>query len=614
MWFAPMLKLRDKLSRKRNVLMEDEEKPFLEHLDDLRKMLMRIVITLLISITLCFVFNKWFFEVIQYPMHRAGLASAQERNLPDGLQLDQWKVIHSAARGASVLQGSGRELFLKAAVPDEKLRVYTEALVIYHTADMLPGASQAAYMEEAAKLLPSPLQASVAEAGRAILKARPDSSLEALKPVIETEAFAPAETFMLSMKLSMFAGIIVSFPLLFYFILEFVLPGLNPRERKLLWPALSIGFGLFLIGVFFAYYFVIPNALEFFHEYSHDLGIRDGWRIGNYISFVTSFCLIFGVSFELPVVVMILVKLELLTSTTMRRTRSWAIVIITVAGAILTPTGDIFTLSLLAGPMIIMYEACIWMAVAMEKKNARLEAEEAERDMARRAALVGVASVAAARPGSGAGAATPDTSTRQGGEEAGHPVPDGEDDPYHPHHQSGRDWHADQDHDLDAHRDSGRETQGHDAHDPYHDDSSWEGHPHHPDPDQPTADEEYAQYMREHAHLFPPAQTHPESMPLDADTGSAPSCGPEIPAPEEPVEIQPSPRTGTAPADALASGPESAPAEAPANPGPDAGSLGTPVKDSTAPEASVSPPGPDADSTGGGAVDKPSVGPVPPAP
>ena len=528
MWFAPMLKLRDKLSRKRNILMEDEEKPFLEHLDDLRKMLMRIVMTLLVSITLCFVFNKWFFEVIQYPMQRAGLASAQERNLPEGINLEQWKQVHTAARGASVLQGPGRELFLAKLVPDPKLRAYAEAMLIYHTADMIPLEQQSAYMEEATKILPEPLQATALEAGRAILKVRPQSSLEALRPVIETEAFAPAETFMLSMKLSMFAGIIVSFPLLFYFILEFILPGLNPRERKLLWPALAVGFGLFLLGVFFAYYFVVPNALEFFHEYSRDLGIRDGWRIGNYISFVVSFCLIFGVSFELPVIVMILVKLGLLTSSTMRRTRSWAIVIITVAGAILTPTGDIFTLSLLAGPMIIMYEICIWLALALEKKNARLEAEEAERDMARRAALFGVASVPATRPGSGSSAAA--------GVE---PVLPGIHDPDGPP-ASADDAHAD----------------------PYHHDA-WDGHPHHPDPDKPTPDEEYAQYMREHAHLFPPAATHPESTPVEERGLPLTPSTPEVPAeatPEVQAEAAPEVQAEATPEVQAEATPEAAPA------------------------------------------------------
>ena len=151
-------------------------------------------------------------------------------------------------------------------------------------------------------------------------------------------------------------------------------------------PALAIGFGLFLLGVLSAYFYVIPTTLQWFHEYFRDLGIPDGWRIGSYIGFVTSFCLIFGISFELPVVVMVLVKLGLLSSTTMRRTRSWAMTIV-VASAIITPTGDILTLSLLAGPMIVMYEICIWLAVIHEKKLAREEADESSRDMARRAAF-----------------------------------------------------------------------------------------------------------------------------------------------------------------------------------------------------------------------------------
>ncbi len=506
-----MLKLREKISRKRNILLEDEEKPFLEHLDDLRKMMMRIVTTLLVAITLCFVFNKWFFEVIQYPMQRAGLASAEERNLPDGIPIETWKKIHTAARGAAVLQGNGRELFLNQVVPDPAARAYAEAMLIYHTADMLPTDQQTAYMEQATKLLPGPLQVATLEAGRAILKVRPQSSLEALRPVIETEAFAPAETFMLSMKLSMFAGIIVSFPLLFYFILEFILPGLNPRERKLLWPALAVGFGLLLIGVFFAYYFVIPKALEFFHEFSRDLGIRDGWRIGSYISFVVSFCLIFGISFELPVIVMILVKLDLLTSATMRRTRAWAMIIIVTAGAILTPTGDIFTLSLLAGPMIIMYEICIWLAVAHENKEARREAEESQRDMARRAALFGVASVATAKPGS-----TPDPSAAYD----------------HDHHH----------HDHDHHHNPDAEAPDYHS-DPYHHHGPWDGHPHHPEPDASTTDAEQEQYLREHAHLYPAADTHPEQTPVEERDGtydSAPAPAPEsakIDSPNGPEEV-----------------------------------------------------------------------------
>src|SRR6185436_609950 len=111
---------------------------------------------------------------------------------------------------------------------------------------------------------------------------------------LEMETFAPPESFMLSMKLSLFAGIIVSFPLLFYFLLEFILPGLTSKERKMIFPALAIGFGLFLAGVAFAWKIVVPQTLSYFSEYAYGVGISNNWRIGYYLSFVTSFTLIFG--------------------------------------------------------------------------------------------------------------------------------------------------------------------------------------------------------------------------------------------------------------------------------------------------------------------------------
>lgn len=537
MWFAQALKLRDKLSRKRNILLADEEKPFLEHLEDLRKMIMRIVITLLVSVTLCFTFNSWFFEIVQYPMARAGLASAMEKNRPDGISMDNWMSIHSAARGAAVLEGGLRQSFLNKALPDPKLRPYADAFLIYHATSLLSKDLREGFMEEVVKTLPAENSAAVLAAAQAMDKAGPSPSLEELKPVIENVAMAPAETFMLSMKLSTFAGVIVAFPLLFYFILEFILPGLNVRERRLMWPALTIAFGLFLFGVVFSYFFVVPNALEFFHSYSSDLNVKDTWRIGMYISFVVTFSLIFGVSFELPVVVMILVKLDLLTAAAMRRTRSWAIIIIVVAGAILTPTGDPLTLCLLSGPMVIMYEICIWLAVAREKKNSREEAEEQNRDMARRAALVGVASVTAPKPGS----VQPDENiyTREDdGHQQGHDhgldhYPHGDDDHYH-HSGDGSAHYRGEFKPGDG---SGDANSGLTEHGPDgstvkpSEEESWRANPHHPDPEKPTAEEEREQYLREHAHLYPPVDTHPESIPVEERH----SQGPPAPEPESPA-------------------------------------------------------------------------------
>jgi Tat protein translocase TatC len=184
---------------------------------------------------------------------------------------------------------------------------------------------------------------------------------------------------MLAIKLSVFAGIIISFPFLLYFILQFVLPGLKQNERKALWPALIIGFGLFLLGVFFCYFLVLPKALDFFYTYSGGMGVENEWRIGDYITFTTQFTLIFGLAFELPVVVMTLVKIGLLSYQTMSNTRSYAVLSIFIVGAIITPTGDALTLSLLAVPMCLLYEMCIWLAYFNRKKELAAEAlEEAE--------------------------------------------------------------------------------------------------------------------------------------------------------------------------------------------------------------------------------------------
>jgi Tat protein translocase TatC len=184
------------------------------------------------------------------------------------------------------------------------------------------------------------------------------------------------------MKLAFFAGIIVSFPFLLYFLLQFIVPGLKEEERKALWPALLIGFGLFLGGVFFAYFFVLPNVLTFFYEWGKSMGISNDWRIGYYISFATTFVLIFGLAFELPVVVMTLVKIGLLSHSMMRETRSYAILAIFVIAALITPTPDMMTLSLLAVPMVILYEICIWLSYFHEKKIKKLEEEEEKERMA----------------------------------------------------------------------------------------------------------------------------------------------------------------------------------------------------------------------------------------
>jgi Tat protein translocase TatC len=221
---------------------------------------------------------------------------------------------------------------------------------------------------------------------KSLIKTHPKTDNQTQGNLNMMSALKPTEGFMLSMKLSFVAGIVLSFPLLLLFILQFVLPGLHSHEKRVMWPALSIGFGLFLMGAAFAYYLVLPKALMFFYTWSGGMGISNDWRIGEYIAFATQFTLLFGASFELPVVVMVFVKLGLLSYETMSRTRSYAILAIFVAAAILTPTPDIPTMLLMATPMIVLYEICIWLAY-LDRKKARIREEQEARERIERLVL-----------------------------------------------------------------------------------------------------------------------------------------------------------------------------------------------------------------------------------
>ena len=499
MIFGPLLKLRDKITRKRHSLTEDTEKPFLEHLDDLRKTITRIVITLLIAVIGCFMFNEEFFKLMKQPFRNAGLDQPREYNLPESVkkvsdeareQQAAWWRIQGTARGMADLDGALRESFLKTSAPDEFTRHFAWALLLYHCADSLPKDQRNAWIADAVNTLPEAARGKINDFAVELREAATSISLEKPANSLEMEAFAPGEGFTLSMKLSLFAGIIISFPFLFYFLLEFILPGLTARERKMIFPALAIGFGLFLTGVAFAWYVVVPQTLEFFHDYDHGIGIRSNLRIGYYVSFVTSFTLIFGLVFETPVVIMVMVKLGLLTSRVMRNSRGWAVIIILVSSAIITPTGDMLSMSFMAAPMIVMFECCIWLAWLHERKAAKREREEQRMDQARRAALIGVASVEAARPGD---EPAPETLL----------LPQSSD-------------HTDPPDPAD--------------------------HPHHPEPE-----DDYEQYLRDHAGHYTPAETHPETIPVDERPDPAPAeptpAEPTLAdtAPDEPAKEEPAP-------------------------------------------------------------------------
>lgn len=360
----------------------DHEKPFLEHLEDLRTMITRVVITLLVSMIICFAFNKNLMEFFRQPVDAVLLTQLKATlpaDAPRPVTPENWGQARKVEHAALSLTPEQRSAFYQS-LGDKDLEFLASSISLFRAAMALPAEKQEAFV--AAATTTPELKAQV----NALLKTKPNTDSDGQGNLRMMSALRPTEGFTLSMKLSFVAGIVLSFPLLLLFILQFVLPGLHANEKRVMWPAMAVGFGLFLGGTAFAYYMVLPRALLFFAEWSGGMGISNDWRIGEYISFATQFTLLFGASFELPVVVMVFVKLGLLTYETMSKTRSYAIVAIFVAAAVLTPTPDIMTLCLMALPMIVLYEICIWLAFLDRKKNRVKEEQEARESMERQLA------------------------------------------------------------------------------------------------------------------------------------------------------------------------------------------------------------------------------------
>src|SRR5947208_8621998 len=192
-----------------------------------------------------------------------------------------------------------------------------------------------------------------------------DSQVGALR------ALGITDSIVISFHLAFYAGIVLSFPLLLYFLAGFVLPALTAVEKRFLLPAIGVSFALFLVGVLISYFWLLPKTILFFFRDTEHLGWAPTWTVQQYYSFVTRFTIGFGLAFELPVVVLALVRFGLITYRFMARTRPYAVVLIFVLATIITPTPDILTLIAMALPMCLLYESCIWIAWLMERRASK---------------------------------------------------------------------------------------------------------------------------------------------------------------------------------------------------------------------------------------------------
>ena len=196
---------------------------------------------------------------------------------------------------------------------------------------------------------------------------------------VTISTFGPAAGFFVAFKVAFYAGIVVASPLLFFFIGGFVFPALKMHEKKHVYRGVLFGGTLFFTGVSFCYFILLPLALRVSTQYSSWLGFSaEIWRAEEYLSFVCKFMLGMGLGFEMPVVLLTLVKIGVLYYRMLAGFRRYMIVVNLILGAVLT-TPEVVTQVLMFVPLQLLYELSVWVAWYWERQDRKREEQVRER-------------------------------------------------------------------------------------------------------------------------------------------------------------------------------------------------------------------------------------------
>jgi sec-independent protein translocase protein TatC len=183
------------------------------------------------------------------------------------------------------------------------------------------------------------------------------------------------ETFFTYVKVGMFAGVCVAFPVIASQVWMFVAPGLYRHERRAFLPFLFASPILFVIGAAFVFYLMLPTAIHFFLSYETptapgSLGIELQAKVSEYLDFVMTLIIAFGLTFQMPVLLSLLGRVGIVSAQMLRGARRYAIVGIFAVAAVITPP-DLFSMISLAVPLVGLYEISIWCVALIERRRAK---------------------------------------------------------------------------------------------------------------------------------------------------------------------------------------------------------------------------------------------------
>lgn len=180
-----------------------------------------------------------------------------------------------------------------------------------------------------------------------------------------------ASQFIIHMRMSFYVGILLAFPYIIYQLFRFVSPALYEKERKYSGKVIIYSSLLFVFGVLLNYFVIFPFSFRFLATYQVDASVQNLIDLSSYIDTLLMLSLLLGLMAELPIICWLFAKLGFLTDSFMKKYRRHAILIILIVAAVITPTGDVFTLMLVFVPVYVLYEISIWIVRRVCRKNAQ---------------------------------------------------------------------------------------------------------------------------------------------------------------------------------------------------------------------------------------------------
>lgn len=194
---------------------------------------------------------------------------------------------------------------------------------------------------------------------------------------------APTELFLVYMRLALIGALIIDGPVIIYEVWSFMKPGLKETEKRAIRMTFGFGIVLFVIGILFAFFMILPISTQFFYSLNRGELIQPMISIESYVNYVTQILLAFGVVFELPIVVVMLTSIGVLRSSFLKRNRKFVIVLVFLVAAIITPP-DVTSQVLVAVPMLVLFEGSVFLSSLIErgklKKNKEKETEADEEE------------------------------------------------------------------------------------------------------------------------------------------------------------------------------------------------------------------------------------------